>query len=625
MASVVIEAPDGTSQSFLLVKRLTSVGQASENDIALDYPAMPESALHFELRGKDLKLVSHTGSDFSLNGKRRAEGQLKHGDQIAIAGVRLTVQLEDPPVAGPTDSAALTQPGQVEAVRALVRFSQRMMEQTDVQLVLEEMMDAAIHLSRADKGFLLLSEGDRLAVKVARNLRLPSGEGATPQSLPQSLEDALAGVSDSIVAKVVASRKPLIVNDALNDVEFGKSESVVNFKLSSVMAAPLLDKGQLIGLLYVGNDRVAHQFTAPSLELLTIFAAQASLIVANAILLNALRLESLDLRRKLEAASYGELIGSCPGMREVFRRIDKVAGTDISLLVGGETGTGKEMLAREVHRRSARAKGPFIAINCGAIPENLLESELFGHVRGAFTGATATRIGRFQAAHGGTLFLDEIGDMPMSLQVKILRALQERTVTKVGDGRPETIDIRVIAASHRVLEDEVKAGRFREDLYYRLNVVKLVVPPLRERGDDVVMLARYFLRQYGEELKSPGRGMTKGAVEALKRYRWPGNVRELENRIKKALVLSDHSMLSAEDLELGSLADDSVLPLNEAKARFQREYINQILDRNSGNRTKTARDLGVDARTVFRHLERIEAERTGQVLPPSDADRELDG
>jgi len=622
LASVVIEAPDGTSLTFPLVKRLTTVGRSAENDIALAGLPIPDSALHFELSGDELRLAGHPGTDFTLNGKRRAEGRLQQGDQVGLGGARLTINLEAAAAAGnaKTDSGLLTHPNQVEAIRTLVRLSQRMMQQEDVQLVLEEMMDAAIFLTRAEKGFLLLAEGDRMAVKVARNLPLRGGEGAGARSL----EDALTKVSDSIVAKVVATRKPLIVADALHDTEFSKSESVINFKLSSVMAAPLLDKGEVIGLLYVGNDRAAYQFDPVSLELLTVFAAQASLIVVNALLLNRLRLEGLDLRRKLEAASFGALIGACPGMREVFRRIEKVAATDVSVLIGGETGTGKEMLAQEIHRRSSRAQRPFVAINCGAIPEGLLESELFGHVRGAFTGAVATRIGRFQASHGGTLFLDEVGDMPMALQVKILRALQEHTVVKVGDSRPESVDIRVIAATHRVLEDEVKAGRFREDLYYRLNVVSLTVPPLRERGDDVVMLARYFLKQFGEELKSPGRALSKGAIEAIRRYRWPGNVRELENRIKKALVLSDRSLLTAEDLELGRLADDGVLSLSEAKSQFQRDYINEILERNGGNRTKTARDLDVDARTIFRHLERIEAERTGQVLPPSELDRELD-
>ncbi len=616
MPGILIELPDGNARVAPLVKRLTSVGAGAENDIALALPGVPESALHFELHGETLTVVSH-GADYTLNGKKKAEGPLKIGDVLALAGARLTVQGDAPAVAAST-SSTFTQPGQLQALHALVQISKRMMGREDVQQVLEEMMDSAIAFTHADKGFVLLGEGDRMVVRVARNLKLPGDKGMT-------LDEALAGVSDSIVAKVVATRQPLIVNDALHDSEFSKSESVVNFKLCSVLAAPLVDQGQVIGLLYLGNDRVAHQFDRGGLELLTVFAAQASLIVVNALLLNQLRLESHDLRKQLEASRFGELIGACDGMKEVFRRIEKVATTDVSVLIGGETGTGKEMLAQEIHRRSPRAKGPFVAINCGAIPENLLESELFGHVRGAFTGATATRIGRFQAANGGTLFLDEVGDMPMALQVKILRALQDRTVVKVGDSRVENVDIRVIAATHRILEDEVKAGRFREDLFYRLNVVKLMVPPLRDRGDDVLMLARYFLKRFAEELKSPGHAFSKGATEALRRYRWPGNVRELENRLKKALVLSDRSLLGADDLELGQFTEEAILSLVDAKARFQRDYINQILERNGGNRAKTARDLGVDARTVFRHLERLEAERTGQVLPPSDADRELDG
>jgi transcriptional regulator with PAS, ATPase and Fis domain len=213
----------------------------------------------------------------------------------------------------------------------------------------------------------------------------------------------------------------------------------------------------------------------------------------------------------------------------------------------------------------------------------------------------------------------------MALQVKILRALQERTVVKVGDTRSENVDIRVIAATHRVLEDEVKTGRFREDLFYRLNVVKLIVPPLRERGDDVLMLARYFLKLFSAELKSPTRGFSKDATEAMRRHAWPGNVRELENRLKKAIVLSDRAQLTAEDLDLSGDSLVPVVPLTEAKATFQRNYINQVLERNGGNRTKTAKDLGVDARTIFRHLERIEAERQGRTLPQSEEDRELDG
>jgi transcriptional regulator with PAS, ATPase and Fis domain len=307
-------------------------------------------------------------------------------------------------------------------------------------------------------------------------------------------------------------------------------------------------------------------------------------------------------------------------MQEVFRKVERVAGTDITVMVTGETGTGKELIAREIHNRSPRAKGPFVSINCGAIPENLLESELFGHVRGAFTGAVANKPGRFQVANKGTLLLDEIGEMPLSLQVKILRALQDRTVTRVGDTAAEAVDIRVIAATNRDLEADTKSGHFREDLYYRLNVVHLHLPPLRDRGDDVVVLARYLLSRYAQELASKVRGFTASAISAVKRYHWPGNIREMENRIKKALVLADKALLGPDDLGINSDELPAILTLAEARERWQRQYINEVLSLNGGNRTRTARDLGVDPRTIFRHLEREESgvANADDILPPGD-------
>ncbi len=285
--------------------------------------------------------------------------------------------------------------------------------------------------------------------------------------------------------------------------------------------------------------------------------------------------------------------------------MEKVAPADINVLITGETGTGKELFARELHRRSNRAEGPFVVVNCGAIPENLMESELFGHVRGAFTGAVSTRQGSFQAADGGTLFLDEIGEMPPTLQVKLLRALQERVVVKVGDTKPQSVDIRVLAATNRDLEASIKEATFREDLYYRLNVVNLHLPPLRERGDDIVVLAK-FLCSTSTQLSSarpskashPRRSMRCRATTGL------GNVRQLENRIKKAIVLADKTLIGPEDLDLGGDSRRAVVPLTQAREDFTRQYILEVLERNGGNRTRTARDLGVDPRTVFRYLER---------------------
>jgi transcriptional regulator with GAF, ATPase, and Fis domain len=458
-------------------------------------------------------------------------------------------------------------------------------------------------ITNADKGFLILLEGNELRVKVARNLKR------------ENLADALDQLSDSIVDKVVKTRKALIVSDALHDQEFANAMSVMSLKLSSVMCVPLLERGNLLGVLYVGNDSVTQLFDESHLEVLTIFAAQASLIIRNALLVNELKLDNKLLAEQLQQMRFGDIIGSCAAMQEVFKKVQKVATTDISVLITGETGTGKELIALEIHRRSSRAKGPFVTINCGAIPENLLESELFGHVRGAFTGAVSNKPGKFHSADGGTIFLDEIGEMPLNLQVKLLRVLQEKVVVRVGENRPESVDIRVLTATHRNLEDDIRNHRFREDLYYRLNVVNIHLPPLRDRGEDVMVIAKYLLHRYAEEFKSLVKGFSPNAAIAVRKFPWPGNIRQLENHIKKACVLADKALLGPEDLGLSADVMPAILPLAEAKDKFQREYINQILELNNGNRTKTARDLAVDPRTIFRHLEKEDGE-PGPEEPP---------
>jgi transcriptional regulator with GAF, ATPase, and Fis domain len=598
VAVLIVKTPDGRERRVPLVKRITSLGRDPESDVPLPDPSLPPTALHIHFDGRDYDAACHGGAEMTVNGKRRATWRLSAGDRVRIAGAELTFSTApEAPAPAPASSSG--------AVDALVRFSERLLGATDLDRLLDELLDALLELTHAEKGFLILIEGGELEVKAARNLARAT------------IEDAVSRVSDSIVQKVVRTRRPLVVADALHDEEWSSSSSVVNLKLCSVMCAPLMAKGEVLGCIYLGNDSVVSLFDERNLEPLTVFAAQASLLLQNALLLDGLRRENVALRQAVQARQFGEIIGAGAGMREVFRRIEKVAATDVSVLVTGETGTGKELVAREIHRRSPRAGGPFAAVNCGAIPESLMESELFGHVKGAFTGAVASRDGRFQAAHGGTLFLDEIGDMPLSLQVKLLRVLQERAVVKVGDTRPEPVDIRVVAATNKVLEDEIRRGAFREDLYYRLNVVSIPLPPLRERGDDVVVIAKYLLHKYARELGSRARAFAPGAAVAIEKYRWPGNVRELENRVKKAAVLADGPLITARDLDLMPENLEPILPLAQAKEEFQKRYINEVLERNGGNRTKTAKDLDVDPRTVFRHLEKMGAER-GEGPAPSE-------
>jgi transcriptional regulator with GAF, ATPase, and Fis domain len=606
MATLIVRGPDGIERRVALSRRLTSVGSDPENDVTVADPALPATALHLHYDGREWDAAAHDGASMTVNGRSRSSCRLGPGDRIRVGRTELLFDSAGPAVLRPPAAPAAPVVDLRLARETLVRFSERLLGATDLPRLLDELLDAVVELTQADKGFLILLQDGELSVRAARNVAR------------ETIEGAVSRVSDSIVRRVMETGKALVVADALHDQEWSGSTSVVDLKLCSVMCAALKQKGEVFGVIYLGNDNVVSLFDQGALEVLTVFAAQASLLIQNGLLLDSLRRENTALREAVTTRQYGDLIGSGASMREVFRRIEKVASTDISVLITGETGTGKEVVAREIHRRSPRAGGAFVAVNCGAIPEALLESELFGHVKGAFTGAVASRIGRFQAAAGGTLFLDEIGEMPPGLQVKILRALQERAVTRVGESRPEAVDLRVLAATNKVLEQEIARGAFREDLYYRLNVVSIQLPPLRDRGDDVVVLARWFLSRYAREFASRVRGFTPGALVAMKKYAWPGNVRELENRVKKAVVLAERALVSAEDLDLSPEVLEPTLPLAQATRDFQRRYVNDVLERNSGNRTKTAKDLGVDPRTIFRHLERMEAERRGEAPPPEE-------
>jgi transcriptional regulator with GAF, ATPase, and Fis domain len=613
--------PEGPPRAYVLHKPVTTIGRALGNDVAVPSPALGDTHAQVLFDGRDFNLeeVDKQG-EILINGKKKRRARLVHGDRLTLGDVELSFGMFDEPRGLPrhSDSAPMEAASisdsqlnvthqQLAGLRKLYEFSEKLMTVKDIDPLLEAMLDAVIEVTGAEKGLLLLNDDAFVAGEQARD----DGGGpkqrirASRNVKREAIAEPTGAISDSIVRKVIETGRPVIVSDALTDAQWSTSESVLALRLSSVMCAPLVSEGHVEGVLYVGNDRVKGLFEKSQLDVLSIFASQASLILQNALLLSALRADKEKLVAELKDKRFGEIIGACPSMMEVFRKLQKVATTDISVLITGETGTGKELIAREIHRRSSRATGPFVVINCGAIPENLIESELFGHVRGAFTGAIASRPGKFQVANGGTLFLDEIGELPLNLQVKLLRALQERIVFRVGDSKPEKVDIRVVAATNRVLEEEIRAGRFREDLYYRLNVVNIFLPPLRERGDDVLILAKALLSKHAEELGVHHvQGFAPHALIAIKKSNWPGNIRQLENRIKKALVLCDRSLLGPEDLDLGKDEDSTILPLEKAKEEFQRKYVLEVLERNNGNRTQTARDLGVDPRTIFRYLER---------------------
>jgi len=358
-------------------------------------------------------------------------------------------------------------------------------------------------------------------------------------------------------------------------------------------------------IIATGNETREHALRAIALGAYDFYQKPIDIDVLQLIVARAERIFDLEAenRRLLEATAASPIdgiIASGPEMLTVLRNIEKMAPTDVAVLLRGESGTGKELLARAVHKLSARAREPFVPINCAAIPETLLESELFGYEKGAFTGALKQTIGRIESADRGTLFLDEIGDVPLPMQVKLLRFLQDQVVERIGGRNPVQVDVRIVCATNQDLNLMMAEGRFREDLYYRLNEVTVQVPPLRERAADVVVLASFFLNRFATEYGRSARGFSATALAALRDHPWPGNVRELENRIKRAVVMTDGPLLSAADLGLTTPGEDTQsLTIRDARARAEREVLQLALAQAGSNLSKAAKLLGISRPTLY--------------------------
>jgi transcriptional regulator with GAF, ATPase, and Fis domain len=587
MPALILTHSDG-NKSFALNKRITSIGSDSSNDIVITGDGVEPSHALVQFTGSDFVIqnLSSSGETF-INEEKSRRAKMDDGAEVRLGNVRLEFELferEDP-------VENKNQRSRMKAWEQTLSFAESLLEASSAEELFPRLMDAVIELTEADKGFLILRDGEELTVPVARNVER------------EDIQDAEGRFSDSIVQAVLDSREPIIVSDALSDETFGSSESVLNLQLCSVMCVPLQRGTELLGLLYVGNNNVVNLFEHSHLEALKIFSGFAALALQNQQTLDSLRERTRSLEKERESLRFGTIIGSCDAMQRIYERLEKIAPTDVSVLVRGETGTGKELIARELHLRSNRSQNPFVTVNCGAIPPELLESELFGHVRGAFTGASSDRVGRFEAADTGTVFLDEIGELSPSLQVKLLRVLQERQVTRVGSNDERPVDVRVIAATNRDLEAAIEDGSFREDLYYRLNVVDVRLPPLRDRGDDALLIARYFVERHAEELQLKPKRFSKESIEAILRAEWPGNIRQLENHVRKALILSENPQIEPEDLAIPDAEQQRIVPLSEAREQWQLQYVERVLSWFGGNRTKTAEALEIDPRTLYRYLQ----------------------
>jgi transcriptional regulator with GAF, ATPase, and Fis domain len=496
-------------------------------------------------------------------------------------------------------------PEQSRELEAIVRS---LSERERLSDLLSHVVDSLVLWTGVERGLLLLRAPDgRLVPRAARNLERADLRG-----------EQLA-LSQTLAHRALELREPIIATDAAGDVE-SFHRSAVALKLRSVLAVPLIAGGEALGVVYL-DDRIRRgAFGVRELGWVRTIASLAAIAIADAkaqaLYRRAARRASrvsrqlADVLAKREAAldvaerelakvrgsrtrfPYDELIGESDAMLTMLQIVDRVTATSVPVLVIGESGSGKELIVRAIHNNGPRSQGPFVSENCSALPEGLLESALFGHVRGAFTGADRTRAGLFEVADGGTLFLDEIGEMSLPTQSKLLRVLEDGMVRPVGSERARRVDVRIVAATHRDLAAMVRAKQFREDLFFRLNVIAIRVPPLRERASDIPLIVRELLRKHGE---GKSIAITRAAMERLGSYDWPGNVRQLENEIRRAIVLSDGTVdyqhLSP---EIAAVARKDVgLNLRSRVDMLEADLVRQALDQTRGNQTQAAKLLGL--------------------------------
>jgi transcriptional regulator with GAF, ATPase, and Fis domain len=522
----------------------------------------------------------------------------------------------------------------------LLEINKLINSEHNLKKLLELIMDSVIEMAGAERGFLILHERESLVIKVARNFDR------------ESIRKPEFKVSHSVAEEVLRTGKPIISADALSDPNLPPAGSVADLKLRSLLCIPFRVRDQVLGCVYIDNRFETDLFQEDDLPLLQGFADQAAIAIENARLFeeNLHRQEELkhsrdeierlndQLKAKVEKQyvelakvkqdldsrradvplkhDFSSIVGESRSLKDVFRLLDRVIDTDEPVFVHGESGTGKELVARSIHFNSPRAKsGKFVSENCSAIPDTLLESELFGHEKGAFTGAHASKPGLFELAHKGTLFLDEIGDMSLDMQKKLLRAIQEGEIRRVGGKDVIKVDVRMVSASNKDLADLIKTGHFREDLFYRLNVVKLTLPPLRDRKDDIPLLVDYFLEKVARDTGQPKRHVDEPAFWYLANYSWPGNIRELDNEIRRAVAMSDglitvdnlkdelksqHLFKPAVKIPAGGQLKDIV---REATEEVERKVIARALDESGWKKTDAAAKLGISRPTLDAKIE----------------------
>lgn len=457
----------------------------------------------------------------------------------------------------------------------------------DPNVLLETVLEIAMKNLAAERGFVMLADNESdngYTVVVVKNFN----------SKKTGNEFA---ASSSVVTSVLESGEPVLTFDAMSDERFESSVSIIAQKILSIICIPLRAGDRITGAVYLDSSTSRKAFTEDAVKFLMIFGNLAAIAIENAQQYSLLQDENVRLKNEADPVRlFANIIGTSEKWKLMLTIAQRVLDVDIAVLITGESGTGKELIARAIHDHGTRKGKPFIAVNASALPESLMESELFGHIKGSFTGAQGDKKGLVEVANGGTLFLDEIGDLPLPLQTKILRVLQEKEYRRVGDTVNKNADIRVIAATNKNLKEEVRKGTFREDLFFRLNVIGIHLPPLRERREDIPLLADYFIRRAAESYKRTVTGIHPDAMQLLLVNPWKGNVREFQNVIERAVVLCRGTQLTKDDF-IFDAGDSQALHKNAMTlADFEKEIIEKTLAEMGGNRTRTAERLGVSLR-----------------------------
>ena len=609
-------------RTFPLAEDEVSIGREPCNQISLLDSLVSRRHCVIQRKGEEFQLEDlDSRNNTFVNNVPVKERLLVDGDQIRIgksilvfqglsqepAGVNASVELDSVPTPGGAtvvlrkQDAIYLQPARLHALGAsertvrdlnvLLNFSKSLNSVHGLAALQQKALEAVLEISPADRAAILLREegAEGFTSVIGWDRRLGPNQPIQ--------------VSQTILNQVMEENLAVLCNDVPGDETFREAESLLAPRVRAVLAVPLEVQDKILGALYLDTSSKGAAFDTALLQLVTALGNVAALAIENASHLERLGDENRRLHQELNIQH--SMVGESPPMREVYQFVSRVAARESTVLIQGESGTGKELVARAIHSNSARADRPFVAINCAAIVDTLLESELFGHEKGAFTGAVGQKKGKLEMAEGGTVFLDEIGELAAPLQAKLLRVLQEREFERVGGQRPIKLDIRLITATNVDLNEASRNGKFRQDLFYRLNVVAIEIPPLRKRAEDIPLLAAYFAARYSEKVKRRVAGISPKARACLLRYSWPGNVRELENAIERAVVLGSTELLLPEDLpdsilEETASSGEPGSALHDGIREAKKKLIEQAIEQANGNYTEAAGILGVHPNHLFR-------------------------